>query len=98
MTVPPPSDHSTVTFREAVLAYVEAHDAAPVVPWDESKGWREQDYSEVEAGLRAAFPLLLREFLDSDAARDVTGKWGHTTKTGDEFRADLYAVLEGEAS
>lgn len=49
---------------------------------------------QVRDALDAAFPLLLRDFLDSDDARDVTGSWGFTTTTGDEFRAQLLALLD----
>jgi hypothetical protein len=48
----------------------------------------------IQAALTAAFPVMLRTFLESEEARDVTGKWGFTTKTGDEFRADLYALWD----
>jgi hypothetical protein len=49
----------------------------------------------VECALRDAFPVMLREFLYSEAARDVTGHWGFTNLTGDDFREDLLKVARG---
>lgn len=48
---------------------------------------------DAEAALEAAFPIMLRDFLYSDGARDVTGKWGFTTTAGDAFREELLAVV-----
>ena len=45
--------------REAILAFVEAVDGAPVVRWDEDVPWTEQDYSEQEAGMRAAIAHVI---------------------------------------
>lgn len=55
---------------------------------------------EVAARLRAEaakvddpFPGLLRRFLWSDAARDVTGAWNFDTRSGDQFREQLMGAV-----
>jgi hypothetical protein len=39
-------------------------------------------------------PAALRAFLDSEAARELTGTWGFDTTTGGEFREQLIALAE----
>lgn len=47
--------------RRMALAYHEAYEAAPVMPWDEGAGIEAQDWSAEVAGLRAALAVYEAE-------------------------------------